>query len=303
MSTNLNYRYLSFASMPSPYLAGPVSPHRPVYLNKKMHRVEFPETLFTLAPNTELEIIFMDGYINGSASEHISFFIQYNTVPTNTIQSRSTGSKRALTGKPTSTDLGSAYIGGFIRVTGGSTGILTNEWRYYEPTSITVPVSYLDIATTGSSAIRTNNGILNRTNINCIPSELKFKRFLNLTAPDFHRMVCHVKIRNTSATVSATTNVYGCWFVETNDAQTGGVSYSQDTKCPMKLAEYVLGYLRNTTLSFSDDTNEASKLQNLDASITTAITEVAKSWEALITSNDPATEVEDWSLQQTLGNN
>jgi hypothetical protein len=307
MSTNPNYSYLRFVTMPYSYTSSPVSPHRPNNTSKRMHKVEFVSTLFTMTAGSELEIIFLDGYVNGTTSEALALFIQYNAAPTDDIQSRQSGLKRTLIGKPTPTDISTAYVGGLIRLLGGATSTLQVEYRYYEPYSYNAPLTYSSIpnSSTSTSSIRyaDNYGQNNTIAINCLPVDLRFKRFSNLTYADFHRMACHIKVKNIGAT-TGTVDVYGCWFLETVDYSTsGGISYSQDTKCPMKLAEYVIGQLRNSSAVYTDSVTTATKLANLDQTITSTIAELTKSWDILAESREVEQEEEDWSIQPRVSNN
>ena len=281
----------------------PISPYRPSSLSKRVNKVEFPDTIFTLAANSELEIICYDGYINSPTSEHIALFIQYNSAFTNVIQPRLAAHKRTLTNKPATTDIGTAYIGGYLRFTGG-TGSFTMEHRFYEPLSFANPSDYSNIYNNGTNMIKypPNSLANNSIHLNCMPVDLRTKRFANIASSDFHKLCHHVKIKNTGAS-AGTVSVYGAWWLETNEPTYGGVAYYADLKCPHKLAEYVIGNLRNKILTW-DSTTSTAMFNQLDNTITTAVEEVTQPWKALVISlDDETTEEADWSTEQIISNN
>lgn len=302
MSANPNYGYLRFVTMPD-QASLPVSPLRPLNLNKRMNKVEFPDTAFTIAAGAEIEIVFFDGYVNSTNSEPIALFIQYNATPTTVIQNRGNSFKRTLTNKPSLTDGGTAYIGGYLRFT-GSVGSWAMEHRFYEHASITSPSDYANIYNVGTNSIRyaSSNLSANSVILNCFPVDLRVKRFQNITTSDFHKLSHHVKIKNTGSS-TGTVNIYGAWFQESTDTQYGGIPYMQDYKCPQKFAEYVIGNLRNHITTW-DSTNVAAKLSQLDSVITAAIQEVTLPWNMLmISTNDEESEEVDWSSEQIISNN
>lgn len=310
MNPNGNYNYLRFMAMPfhSAMMAQPISPYRPCNLSKRVNRCEFTDTLFTIPAAGELEVIFMDGYVNGSSSDHIAFFVQVNTTPTSVIQSRASGLKRTITNKPANTEMGTCYFGGYIRIVGGS-GQLSTEYRYYEPVSISNPSDYSSIVNTGTNAIKfaSNPTTNNTVYINCLPTELRNKRYVNAISPEYHRMVYHVKIKNTGAS-STTCSVYGSWWLETQDPAYGGISHIQDTKCPAKLAEYVISHMRNNTdIVMTDNTNYFSRYDTLDALITAALKAVLLNWKVFVVSRTQTTVIEEeeinWKNQPLISNN
>lgn len=310
MSVNPNYNYLRFACMPfhtSLYNA-PVSAYRVCTLSKRLNRCEFADTVFTIPAGGELEVIFMDTYINGGESEHIAFFVQVNSTPTSTIQPRISTAKRFISNKPSNTT-DTCYLGGYFRLNGGS-GNLTTEYRFYEPVSVSNPSQYSNINNAGTTRIRQapNNQNNNAIWINCLPTELKNKRFSgSITSSENHRMVYHAKVKN-NGTSSATCSIQGAWWIESQDPAWGGITYSQDNKCPSKLAEYVISYLRTESDAVYCDAHILNaRFDRLDSYITQALQEIVYNWKAFVVSRNQVVDTEseeiDWNNQPMISNN
>ena len=280
---NPNYSYLRFGVMPYQTPNDPVSPKRPLGLCKKMYKVDFAPTPITIVAGGELECIFMDGYISGTNSEPIALFYSAQANQISTTPDRSHASKKVLTGKPSVADHATCYVGGFLKVTHTSgTGPCVFEGRYYEPYSTSSPANWSDVLNSGPSAIQslvmTNNSVF----VSCMPTELKAKRFYQLSVADFHRISYHFKVKN-NGPGSVVLTLSGNWWLETYESVgTSPVAFTDDSKCPYKLAEFVFGNLRNTKM-YTLQTNVATEYANLDTTITTALAAIVTPWQVLTT--------------------
>ena len=274
---NPNYSYLRFGTMPYQTPDNPVSPYRPLSLGKKMYRVLFEETTFTIIPGGELECILMEGYLYGVDSEPIALFCTTHTNLSSPSPERVPANKQILTGKPGIADHATCYIGGYMSFSHSSgTGPVELRSKYYEPNhtttymtwdgTITAPAKTLTITGTGAF-------------ISCMPSEIKSKRFYQLNIPDFHTMTYHTKVRN-SGTGNVDVKVSGMWWLETYEALgTSPVTFTDD-KCPYKLAEFVFGELRNTKRCILRNA-ALSEYSNLDTTITNALATIVNPWQIL----------------------
>lgn len=281
---NPNYSYLRFGVMPYQTPGNPVSPNRPLSICKKMYKVDFAQTPITVVAGGELECVFMEGYVAATNSEPIALFYAAQPNQTSATPDRSNASKKPLTGKPALTDHATCYIGGFLKVTHTSgTGPCVFDGRYYEPFSNTSPATWSNVLNSGPSAIQSINMTGDSVFVSCMPSELKAKRFYQVTYPEFHRISYHFKVKNNGAD-SMVLNLSGSWWLETYESTgTSPVTFTNDTKCPYKLAEFVFGHLRNTKI-YTLQTNVVAEYNNLDNTIVNALAAVVTPWQ-MITSN------------------
>ena len=125
----------------------------------------------------------------------------------------------------------------------------------------------------------TNNSVF----VSCMPTDLKSKRFQSLGFADFDKISYHFKVKNNGPD-TVQLNLYGSWWLETYESVgISPVTYIQDNKCPYKLAEYVLGTLRNTKMCVLES-NADTEYSNIDATITAAIATITNPWQ-IITNN------------------
>lgn len=281
---NPNYSYLRFGAMPYKTPSNPVSPKRPLNMCKKMYKVDFAQTPITVVAGGELECIFMEGYLAGTNSEPIALFYIAQPNQTSTSPDRQPLSRKPLTGKPDLATTATCYIGGFLKVTHTSgTGPCVFQGRYYEHYNNTSPATWNDVLNSGPSAVQSLVMTGDSVFVSCMPSELKAKRFYQLAFPDFHRISYHFKVKNNGAD-SMVLNLSGSWWLETYEAiGTSPVTFTDDSKCPYKLAEFVFGHLRNTKM-YTLQTNVDAEYANLDDAITNALVAVVAPWQ-VITSN------------------
>lgn len=296
-----DYTYLRFALMPFHPSTVVSSPLRPLGLNKRMFKAEFTETQFTIPAGGELEVIFMEGYISSTNSEAIALFYNVNATQLLTSPSRSFANKRTLIGKPAS-DSATCYVAGYLKVSHVSgTGPLVVDSRMYEPQSITSPANFSDVANVHTLGIRTNTLTNGNVFINCLPSELKAKRFSNLTVPDFHRTSHHFKVKNNGGS-SATVSLLGQFWLETYDPINTGIFFVQ-SMIPAKLAEYILGIIKNSPLPVTDSSNYTERYDLLDNNITVYLKSIGLAWQMISSSYGSVPDEEDWTSRPKVSNN
>lgn len=283
---NPNYSYIRFGVMPYQSISNPVSPRRPLNISKNMYITQYNTTSITINPGNSLQCAFLDGY-TGTTPDQTALFYELKS-PSSTL-TNSVGMKKELTGKP-SIDKATCYVGGYIHVEHVSgTGPCEFVGTVYPYLN-----SFIDFQTQiglGSVNVTsfpiTNNGVF----VSCMPFELKSKRFKTQSFSEFTILAHHFTITN-NGTGSIVVNISGKWWHEVYEATTNSlIAFTQDNKCPYKLAEFVLGQMRNTH-TFVLQSEALARFANIDTAIDTAIEAVVSPWQLLPGQPEPGPEPE-----------
>jgi len=300
------FDYIKFALMP--YQApSAVSPYTPVGLNKVMRKMTFSATGVSIPASGVLEGVIAEPLV-GSVYSPIGLFYSASLSGGTNLTSVY-GTAKTLSNVPL-LNSGLRYVGGYLKITPYTGMYVTYQTRYYEanPNSSTAH-NWSVVADSGESAIKTSSNVVNTPlYIGMAPNDLRYKNIEGITYPYFPYAHHHFRVNNVS-NGAMTVDIMGEWWVETYEPFAQITPYIQDTKCPYKLAEYILSKLK-PFYSHILESERVAKWNVLDLSIQGVIDTIVTPWAVLTSditiasdnNSAPVDDNADWNSRKLIWN-
>lgn len=285
------YKYVKFALMP--YASStPVVPYTPFQMPDNVYMGTHQSSTITVPVGSQLEIWFVNSYTTTTPANcsQVAFFYQVIT-QTTSVMTLSETNRQVITGLP-SEYIGGRYIGGYFTINhlSGLTGTLL-ETRYGHGGSIWLSDTKIPPVSRTITAGSTHY-------LSCIPTNLEY-RYISKSTTAFYapglRYGARVK-NNTTGAITLNVSMK-CWMQSYELSSASPVIFEKDSVMPYKLAEYLIGNLRNNYLFMSSDESQTA-LPLLTSNITTTLQALIVPWQQItsdVTINvaaDPVTEPE-----------